>query len=175
MTAAKSCPRPPRRRLLRAITACSAAAALPALAASGNGEVGIGGTLREATLRGLNGPSRRLSSFRGKPLLINVWASWCGPCREEAASLERLAWGSLAGRFNLIGISTDDYPDNALEWLRNTASWPLGRLTLWGPEGFEAREPDELPVVRVKHERRVGRPSRPRFRPPFRPPASACT
>ena len=48
--------------------------------------------------------------------------------------------------------------------------WPL-----WGPEGFEAREPDELPVVRVKHERRVGRPSRPRFRPPFRPPASACT
>src|ERR1700692_4064433 len=67
------------------------------------GEVAIGDTLREATIQGLNGPPRRLSEFRGKPLIINVWASWCGPCRAEMASLERLAWlgparGLLANR-----------------------------------------------------------------------------
>ena len=52
----------------------------------------IGQILPNATLRGINGPATELSSFRGRALLINVWASWCGPCREEMASLERLAW-----------------------------------------------------------------------------------
>src|ERR1700692_3230977 len=84
------------------------------------GEVAIGDTLREATIQGLNGPPRRLSEFRGKPLIINVWASWCGPCREEMASLERLAWMDETGRFAVIGISTDDYPEEARTWLKMT-------------------------------------------------------
>ena len=84
------------------------------------GEVVIGQPLREATMQGLNGPPRRLSEFRGKPLIINVWASWCGPCREEMASLDRLAWLDLARGFNIIGISTDDYPERAKAWLTNS-------------------------------------------------------
>ncbi len=84
------------------------------------GEVPVGAILREATLQGLNGPSRKLGDYRGRPLLINVWASWCGPCIEEMASLERLAW--LDGRipFAVIGISTDDYPDRAKSFLRHS-------------------------------------------------------
>jgi thiol-disulfide isomerase/thioredoxin len=84
------------------------------------GEVEIGQPLPEATLLGLNGPSRKLSEFRGKPLIINVWASWCGPCRQEMASLERLAWQGHAAQFALIGISTDDYPEKARGLLKNT-------------------------------------------------------
>ncbi len=80
----------------------------------------VGGTLREATLKGLNGPSRRLREFRGKPLIINVWASWCGPCREEMASLERLAWRDGKQYFAIIGISTDDYADKAEALLQTT-------------------------------------------------------
>ena len=72
------------------------------------GEVGVGAFLHDMPLRGLNGPARTLSSYRGKPLLINVWASWCGPCRAEMASLERLAWREQGQRFTVIGISTDD-------------------------------------------------------------------
>ena len=64
-------------------------------------------------MQGLNGPSRRLSEFRGRPLIINVWASWCGPCRAEMASLERLAWLDESGHFTVIGVSTDDYPERA--------------------------------------------------------------
>ena len=93
--------------------------ALP-VAAKTPGEVEIGGTLREATMQGLNGPARKLSEFRGKPLIINVWASWCGPCRQEMGSLERLAWRDEATRFAVIGISTDDYPDKAKAFLRQT-------------------------------------------------------
>jgi thiol-disulfide isomerase/thioredoxin len=107
------------RILLAALVVC-----LPAVTAIAPaktpGEVEIGQPLPEATLLGLNGPSRKLSEFRGKPLIINVWASWCGPCRQEMASLERLAWQGHASQFALIGISTDDYPDKARGLLKNT-------------------------------------------------------
>src|SRR6266436_2208386 len=84
------------------------------------GEVPIGGVLREVTLQGLNGPPRRLAEYRGKPLLINVWASWCGPCIQEMASLERLAWREDRLAFSVIGISTDDYPEKALALLNRS-------------------------------------------------------
>lgn len=83
-------------------------------------EVAVGGTLREATLRGLNGPARKLSEFRGRALLINVWASWCGPCRQEMGSLERLAWSGQAGNMAIIGISTDDSEALAKTYLQRS-------------------------------------------------------
>ena len=72
------------------------------------GEVGVGGYLREATLHGFSGNSKKFSDYRGKPLIINVWASWCGPCRAEMGSLDRLARRYGGKQFNVIGISTDD-------------------------------------------------------------------
>lgn len=84
------------------------------------GEVPIGEPLRDGPLAGLNGPSRRLAQFRGHPLIINVWASWCGPCRQEMSSLERLAWRGDARSFNIIGISTDDDPAAARQLLTST-------------------------------------------------------
>ncbi len=107
------------RVLLAALVFCLPAVTTIAPAKT-PGEVEIGQTLPEATLLGLNGPSRKLSEFRGKPLIINVWASWCGPCRQEMASLERLAWQGHASQFALIGISTDDYPEKARGLLKNT-------------------------------------------------------
>jgi thiol-disulfide isomerase/thioredoxin len=88
-------------------------------ALAGTPEVPVGGILRDATLQGLNGPSRRLSAFRGRPLIINVWASWCGPCRQEMASLERLAWRDENRYFAIIGISTDDEANQAKALLKN--------------------------------------------------------
>jgi thiol-disulfide isomerase/thioredoxin len=83
-------------------------------------EVQIGQLLHQASLQGLNGPPRQLSEFRGRPLIINVWASWCGPCRAEMASLERLAWHDEGREFAIIGISTDDFVDQAREWLKHS-------------------------------------------------------
>jgi thiol-disulfide isomerase/thioredoxin len=113
----RTAPHPPamdRRHLLGSLLA---AGVVPRALGATPGEVPVGGLLRDAPLRGLNGPSRRLAEFRGRPLVINVWASWCGPCRGETASLERLAWSDAARGFAIIGISTDDYADRARAWL----------------------------------------------------------
>ena len=82
------------------------------------GEVDVGGVLRETPLYGFAGDYRKLSELRGKPLIINVWASWCGPCREEMGSLERLSRRFGGRQFNVIGISTDDHADAAAVFLR---------------------------------------------------------
>ena len=86
---------------------------LPTALAAAPAEVPVGGTLREATLYGLTLDYRKLSDFRGKPLVINVWASWCGPCRDEMGSLDRLARRHNGKQFHVIGISTDDYAEKA--------------------------------------------------------------
>ena len=86
------------------------------------GEVPVGGTLREARLNGLTVPPTQLSSYRGKPLIINVWASWCGPCRAEMASLDSLSKRYKGKPFKVIGISTDDYPEKAYAFLERTGT-----------------------------------------------------
>lgn len=82
------------------------------------GEVLVGEPLRDAELRGLVGRNAKLSAFRGKPLLINVWASWCGPCRAEMASIAKLAGRYDGKEFNIIGISTDDDREAAAAFLK---------------------------------------------------------
>jgi thiol-disulfide isomerase/thioredoxin len=71
-------------------------------------------------MNGLNGPNRTLKSFTGRRLIINLWASWCGPCRAEAASLERFAWSERGLKYTVIGISTDDDRKAAERWLRQS-------------------------------------------------------
>lgn len=47
-----------------------------------------------------------LSDYRGKPLLLNLWATWCGPCKVEMPALDTLA-GSLAGKVAVVAVSQD--------------------------------------------------------------------
>jgi thiol-disulfide isomerase/thioredoxin len=120
-------------RFLAGALLLAATVVAPAVAGT-PGEVQVGQQIADATLLGLNGPSRRLAEFRGTPMLINVWASWCGPCRQEMASLERLAWTEHAVPFLIIGISTDDYAENANRVLRRTnasISHFIDRELLW--------------------------------------------
>lgn len=78
------------------------------VAAKTPGEVEVGAFLREAPLYGFFGDFRKLSELRGTPLIINVWASWCSPCRAEMGSLERMSRRLGGKKIKVIGISTDD-------------------------------------------------------------------
>jgi len=92
---------------------------VPTFAIAGTpGEVKEGSVLREASLYGFAGDYRKLSELRGKPLIINVWASWCAPCRAEMGSLERLSKRYGGKQFNIIGVSTDDDSNAAANFLK---------------------------------------------------------
>lgn len=105
---------------MRFIVALSLAGALSTSLAKTPGEVEVGGMLRDARMHGLTTPTKQLFAFKGKPLVINVWASWCGPCRQEMASLDRLARRHGGRQFNLIGISTDDDLEAAYVFLERS-------------------------------------------------------
>lgn len=56
----------------------------------------------------LDGQAMRLSAYRGQVVLVNVWATWCPPCREEMPSMERL-YQKLADRgFVILAVSQDE-------------------------------------------------------------------
>src|SRR5579864_140810 len=59
-------------------------------------------------LRSLDGQSVRLSSMRGKPVLLNFWATWCAPCRVEMPWLVQLDQQCQAQGVQIVGVSLDD-------------------------------------------------------------------
>lgn len=54
----------------------------------------------------LAGGTTDLGKFKGKPLLVNLWATWCGPCVKELPTLERLA-AAEAGKLQIVAVSED--------------------------------------------------------------------
>jgi thiol-disulfide isomerase/thioredoxin len=59
-----------------------------------------------------NGTRRTLENFRGQVVLLNIWATWCGPCRSEMASLDRLQAMHGADGLEVLAVSVDrDGPD----------------------------------------------------------------
>jgi peroxiredoxin len=60
------------------------------------------------TLHTLNGPNMRLQEQRGQVVLINFWATWCGPCQQEMPKLNALYEKYHAAGFVLLGVNVDD-------------------------------------------------------------------
>jgi cytochrome c biogenesis protein CcmG/thiol:disulfide interchange protein DsbE len=62
-------------------------------------------------LEDMNGVKVDLASFAGKPVVINLWATWCGPCKLETPQLVSLSEKFKARGLTILGISVDDLPD----------------------------------------------------------------
>ena len=63
------------------------------------------------TLPQINGPPLTLWSYRGKVVLLDFWATWCYPCREEIPHFVELQQKYAARGLQVIGVSMDDTPD----------------------------------------------------------------
>lgn len=70
------------------------------------------------TLTNFDGSRESMEQYRGKLVVLNVWATWCAPCRQELPGLERLHRRLDPARFAVIGLSVDAERDIAQEFLR---------------------------------------------------------
>jgi peroxiredoxin len=67
----------------------------------------------------LNGQSLQLSAYRGKVVLLDFWATWCTPCREEIPHLVELQNKHRDQGLQIIGISMDDSPEPVREFYQH--------------------------------------------------------
>jgi peroxiredoxin len=67
------------------------------------------------TLKSLHGEQISLDQYKGKYLLVNFWATWCGPCKMEMPSLEKLYQRFKADKFDILAISNDMFGQAVVE------------------------------------------------------------
>lgn len=79
----------------------------------------ISGKAPEFTLKSRSGHNLRLSDYRGQVLLINFWASWCGPCRQEMPLLENLYKRYNKLGFTIMGVNVDTDSTKANNYLKD--------------------------------------------------------
>lgn len=87
-------------------------APVPAVAAK------IGEMAPNFTLRADTGKNLRLSEYRGEVVMINFWATWCGPCRQEMPVLNELYQRYRPVGFTLLGVNIDDHSASASKMAR---------------------------------------------------------
>ena len=65
-------------------------------------------SLRERQIKSVESGSFRFADFAGKVIVINLWASWCGPCRREVPEYERVRKAYVGREVEFIGLTTED-------------------------------------------------------------------
>jgi peroxiredoxin len=104
-----------------------------------SGDSWVGKTVPELTMPGTNGKDVTISSFRGKYVLIDFWASWCGPCRMENPNVVK-AYNEFKGKnFTVLGVSLDKDKDS---WEKAIAqdhlTWThMSDLKYWSSQAVE--------------------------------------
>ncbi len=78
------------------------------------------------TLKSRSGENLRLSDYRGEVVMINFWASWCGPCRQEMPLLEQLYSEYNPLGFTILGVNVEEDSGKALAMLNEIpVSFPV--------------------------------------------------
>jgi len=76
-----------------------------------------GQTAPDFALKSSTGENMRLSEYRGDVVMINFWATWCGPCRQEMPLLDELYQRYSRVGFNLLGVNIDDDSRRAMQMI----------------------------------------------------------
>jgi thiol-disulfide isomerase/thioredoxin len=88
-----------RRASIPALVALAVLIATPALFAK---------RVPDPTFKSLDGQSRKLSALRGQIVVVNFWATWCGPCQEELPRLTKIAASYAGKQVSFVFISIDE-------------------------------------------------------------------
>ncbi len=121
-------PKRPRADRLAAATLMLAAWLVPAaaLAALGHGLSRLPEPVAapDFTLEDMDGKSYTLSSLRGKVVMVNFWATWCPPCREEIPSMETLYQALHKKGFIVLAINQWEAPDHVFSYMGQLEVYP---------------------------------------------------
>ena len=102
-----------------------------------------GGTTPPLVLKDLQGATHDLANYRGKVVLVNFWATWCAPCRDEMPSMQHLK-RKLAGRpFEVLAINLAESENKVSDFLRR---YPLD-FTILLDRNSEARRDWKVKVL----------------------------
>lgn len=148
-----------------AFIAVMAALAVVGLLAFGLGSSGVeqvtaGQPAPDGPLPMLDGSGEAtLADYEGKWVLVNFWASWCAPCRDEAPAIEDYAEKMADKDLVVVGINTEDLTGDALEFVDEfNLSWEFlrdgegSRKDAWGivalPESFVVDPEGKIALIR---------------------------
>jgi thiol-disulfide isomerase/thioredoxin len=91
-------------------------AAAPAGPREGLDRSRVGKAAPDVTFRDPDGGDISLADFKGTPVLVNLWATWCAPCVKELPTLDRLSQAhSIDGQLGVIAVSQDMGPHNSVK------------------------------------------------------------
>lgn len=131
---------------LALVAACATAGG-----AGGGGESGnqVGAPVPTIHVESLNGKKIDVASYRGRVLLLDVWASWCGPCKQEMPMLDAMAKRLKAQGIDVLAVSVDQDRANVDKFLKGHGKWAL--TIAHDPAGTiaERLQPDKMPTSYV--------------------------
>lgn len=91
----------------------------------------------DLTLKDMNDADFKLSSLKGKVVLVNFWASWCAPCLAEIPEFIKVREALHDEGFEILGISTDDTPEQLREFAAKfKTNYPLVQVTAEAEEAY---------------------------------------
>jgi len=86
----------------------------------------VSGLAPDFTLQTLGGGQTSLAEHRGNVVMVNFWATWCAPCRQEMPHLEALHQRYSSLGFTLLGVNVEEDSSGAEDWLAETpVSFPI--------------------------------------------------
>lgn len=106
----------------------------------------VGKTAPPLRLKTLDGKEFDLGSLRGKPVLVDFWATWCAPCRESMPHLAKLYDEFKEKGLALVSVSKDDYPADAARFV---AKYKYSWLNVADPEGESDGDWGESAIPRL--------------------------
>jgi len=122
------------------------------------GSVVVGKPLPDFQVHTVDGKKRRLSDFHGKVLLVDVWASWCAPCKVELPILDDMARRLKSRGVEILAVSVDQEKANMMDFIHKQRTWsvtffhdPDGRVPdlLQPPKMPTSYVVDRMGVVRM--------------------------
>lgn len=88
--------------------------------------VEVGQMAPDFELQGQNGTTVKLSSYKGKTVYLDFWASWCGPCKQSFPWMNEMQSRYGAKKFQVVGVNVDQKTDDAKAFLKeNNANFDI--------------------------------------------------